>query len=1015
MDYKRGSKWRKWDLHVHTPNSIVQGYDGDNDDVWKEFVSALEKLPKEVKVVGITDYYFIDGYKKLMKYRKKGRLKNIEKIFPILEFRIDTFGSGNENKLQKINLHILFDVFEEDLESEIRKIEEEFIHLIPPTKLEKHKTKKLSKEFFISECGDLKRGFSDLIPSTERVFELLKSNAWNDKTFLFLGYKEWSNLEKNNQLKPLKQDLYEKVNAFLGSNIDTFNKSQEWLNEFGNKKLLHSLDIHSFNQLDTAEKNGDGNYLSSRNYKCCTWIKADPTFEGLKQIIYEPEERVFIGEEPELLKRVRENPTKFIDKIKINWIEGYGGEKGIWFKDVEIPLNYGMVSIIGNKGNGKSALADILALCGNSHRDEKDFSFLNKNRFLKNSLADNFQAELVWKSGENVSKNLSERIDYDKVEKVRYIPQGFFERLTNEIDRKEFEREIEKIIFSHIPKHEKLKQPDFEKLINLKKETAEKRINNLLEELKEINRKIVKLEEKANPSYKEKLESELKEKRKELEEVEKIRSPEVKNPKEDESISEEMEKQFKTLEDYRNNRKNLLQKIEELEEKMKEINIEISELESLKNDFTLLKENIEKVLNANERRLQKYNLNIDEIFKYSLDISKIEKVIYQKEGKKKKLIEISQSDFDGLPEESKRGNLRYQLKEVDRQIKSLSEKISEPMKKYQDYLRRLEEWEKRKNVLIGSEKDPNTIKWFEKQISYIESGLNNDLQVLEDKRFDIVKKIYEEKLNIINIYKQFKKVIDDKIAEYKTIMKDYKVETAVSFKIDKNFTNDFLRFIDKRTPGTYKGNEDGENALKQVLEEIDNFDDWKNVKLFLDKILKSLKFYNEKQNYIGKQVKKLDDFFDFLFSLEYLEPGYELKLGNKNLVALSPGERGALLIVFYLMLDKDDIPLIIDQPEENLDNESIYKILVYFIRDVKKRRQIIIVTHNPNLAIVGDSEQIIYVEIDKQNNNKFKFEAGSIENPKINEKCSRILEGTIKAFDIRRLKYIDFESREQSE
>jgi hypothetical protein len=66
---------------------------------------------------------------------------------------------------------------------------------------------------------------------------------------------------------------------------------------------------------------------------------------------------------------------------------------------------------------------------------------------------------------------------------------------------------------------------------------------------------------------------------------------------------------------------------------------------------------------------------------------------------------------------------------------------------------------------------------------------------------------------------------------------------------------------------------------------------------------------------------------------------------------------------------------------------------------------LIIVTHNPNLAIVGDAEQIIYVQIDKKNYNKFLFESGAIENPIINKHASDILEGTIKAFDIRRLKY----------
>ena len=88
------------------------------------------------------------------------------------------------------------------------------------------------------------------------------------------------------------------------------------------------------------------------------------------------------------------------------------------------------------------------------------------------------------------------------------------------------------------------------------------------------------------------------------------------------------------------------------------------------------------------------------------------------------------------------------------------------------------------------------------------------------------------------------------------------------------------------------------------------------------------------------------------------------------------------------MLDKRDIPLVIDQPEDNLDNKSVYKILVKLIKKAKKRRQIILVTHNPNLAVVADAEQIIHVSIDKKDEkHDFDFFSGSIENPKINRGC----------------------------
>ena len=100
------------------------------------------------------------------------------------------------------------------------------------------------------------------------------------------------------------------------------------------------------------------------------------------------------------------------------------------------------------------------------------------------------------------------------------------------------------------------------------------------------------------------------------------------------------------------------------------------------------------------------------------------------------------------------------------------------------------------------------------------------------------------------------------------------------------------------------------------------------------------------------------------------------------------------MLIFYLMLDRQDIPLVIDQPEDNLDNKSVYEILVTFIKQAKKRRQIILVTHNPNLAVVADAEQIIHVSIDKKDGKRdFDFLSGSIEDACINRILVDILEG----------------------
>ena len=112
-----------------------------------------------------------------------------------------------------------------------------------------------------------------------------------------------------------------------------------------------------------------------------------------------------------------------------------------------------------------------------------------------------------------------------------------------------------------------------------------------------------------------------------------------------------------------------------------------------------------------------------------------------------------------------------------------------------------------------------------------------------------------------------------------------------------------------------------------------------------------------------------------------------------------------MLLVFYLIVDQGDEPLIIDQPEGNLNNQSIYKNLVPVFNDAKKRRQIIIVTHNPNLAVVCDAEQIIHSSLDLNDGNRVTYESGSLENPKFNKLSVDVLEGTPPAFDARKTTY----------
>ncbi|MEM2919027.1 MAG: hypothetical protein QXY62_05980 [Candidatus Altiarchaeota archaeon] len=423
MKYTKGSEWRKWDLHVHTPYSYLNTQFGNN---FEDYVKSLFKkaIEKNIYAIGITDYFCIEGYKELrgeylQNYKSfeklgftKEDLKKIEQflILPNIEFRLNKLVGSS-----RINFHI---IFADDVK--IADIEENFLREIkilyeggPQNEDEKRALtlrnleelgKKLKKEHEkFRKKTDIEIGMMNAVVDDTEIMQILsnKKSIFEGKYLIFIPVDEdLSKISWDSQDHNVRKILIQKCDGFFSSNKGTIefglgrkhSSEADFLKEFKTfKPCVYGSDAHSSDEL-----------FEPKNKKY-TWIKADPTFEGLKQITYEPSDRIFIGEEVELLKRINDNKTKFIKTLRINQVEGYDESKGIWFKDIEIPFNPGLVAIIGNKGNGKSAITDILGLLGNSH-NYSDFSFLRKDRFLKNNLAKNFEAELILESGECVKK-----------------------------------------------------------------------------------------------------------------------------------------------------------------------------------------------------------------------------------------------------------------------------------------------------------------------------------------------------------------------------------------------------------------------------------------------------------------------------------------------------------------------------------------------------------------------------------------------------------------------------------
>ena len=110
---------------------------------------------------------------------------------------------------------------------------------------------------------------------------------------------------------------------------------------------------------------------------------------------------------------------------------------------------------------------------------------------------------------------------------------------------------------------------------------------------------------------------------------------------------------------------------------------------------------------------------------------------------------------------------------------------------------------------------------------------------------------------------------------------------------------------------------------------------------------------------------------------------------------LSLGQKQSVLLALMLSAESNR-PLIIDQPEDHLDSEFIYTTLVPVVRRAKERRQIIIVTHNANIAVLGDAEQIIVLK--SQDDKGMIVSRGSIDHPETRQFACDILEGSTEAF-----------------
>jgi ABC-type lipoprotein export system ATPase subunit len=999
----RGASWAKWDLHVHSPSSIVQNYGGDDEATWSKYLDALEALPEDIRVIGLNDYWFLEGYKRVRDAKLSGRLQNLDAVFPVLEMRVDQFG-GTDSHLTRVNLHVIFDP---DLDPEV--IQQQFLN-------------RLHGQFSLTDAtagadwkgavtrdsmidlgiqikatvpadelhrfgSDLEEGFNQLNLPLGSILEILESSYLKGKALVGLGKTEWAAIKWNNKAVASKKNIVSSA-KFL---FTAFEDPSDWpaqvekLKSQGvNHRLLDCSDAHTW--ADSLDKDRLG--------ACSTWINTTPTFAGLIHALDEYKERVFVGLEPPGLSRVRKAPEQYIDAIAITSSDPANFNAF----NYDLPLNSGFVAIVGNKGQGKSALLDCIALAGNSSRNA-EFAFLNPTRFLSasNKSAKEYSSRVTWRTGNDRVVPLTAKHDSAAPVLVEYLPQKYVEQVCTtdplSSESHDFENELREVLFTHIPEQEKAGETSFDGLIARKTEAARSNIAKLRSELRRAANKYADLSDFIAANKPPEIEGRI-----ELKLVDVATADEA-------LVADRSALALLDASSAENQGIGALrQESEEVASRRQGVQDELARQQLLVGDIT------RKLGDADGLLRQARDIQSAAI---ALNDSAREVLVFDEDAPADELIAMTinerllnrwrtAQEQRAAAARSSIDDLRLQNDDLAARGTELANSLASVDSTRELARQRVLQGEERVRALTGSTDQQGSLLHLQGLLKDAEDAPQR-LVACQTTLLDLSHQIHDALLAELSA------VLDLYGPASSFISSSQVVQNAgLEFKAELEFTPGVQRLgnlLDgRRSP-------DLGSWIAELPQRVSAMD-WDEMQAEFAIIVNRLGTDRGAESgaarHAGSGLRSgasLPDFMVALLDLTWLEVRFGLIGDGLPLAQLSPGQRGLVLALFYLIVDRRTTPLLLDQPEENLDNATIASLLVPAIREAAGRRQTIIVTHNANLAVVGDADQIIHATIIK---GVFDVTSGCISELDVARSAIDVLEGTKPAFDNRRHKYEAF-------
>jgi hypothetical protein len=812
--WPRGSEWRKWDLHVHSPAS--HNFQGD----YNQFIIQLGNA--DCDVIGINDYFSVAGYREVLRrlgdpgaavegnkpYRESLEKLRSKTLIPVVECRMTNVLMNKKGNGQRINFHLIFEpaVDPENIETFL-------------------KNQQVKGSSIGNRYSDSKFLLDDVSVDFNTILQALRNDgSFKDRFLIWLPYDEYGGIDGIN---PHTDKLFKENLIYNADILGSSNKKQAdfflwkdsaytedqysgWFRE--RKPCIKGSDSHNVN--DELGKLKDQNSQPTDKY---CWIKADPTFNGLRQIINEPEDRVYIGPLPHKLAEVRANATRFIDRLHIGRT-AEAETPDTWF-DCELPLNADMIAIIGNKGSGKSALADILALSGNTHCDPVHFSFLNKQRFCERNgkLARQFEVRPVWVDGTETTMALNAKPDLNGVELVRYIPQTYLEKVCTETEpgqQSEFQIELRKVIFSHISDAERLGKESLDQLIAYKTEELKGQIESARREISRVNTELVRLEEKGTVAHQAQLEAQLRLKQQELKAHNENKPAKVEQPG---NVSPEQKAAYDEiaakLAAERATLNDLNGKIVQQQGAQKTLTEKIAGARKTEGRIANFEAEYERLERETAPDLQKLGLDFKAIVALSVNKDVLVRA--------REALSVEKDKVDAnLSPEMPTGAVA-EKKACLARIKALQEQLDAPNKLYEQYNEALRLWQDKAQAIEGDAGKPSTLKWFEAQLHYINTALPQEIGTLQGQRREIAEGIHNCVAAIRDVFKELFAAVQELISGSVIIKEGFKLSFESSI-VERTFQTDlFERFVSQGNTGSFYGKEKGTAVLEELRADFD--------------------------------------------------------------------------------------------------------------------------------------------------------------------------------------------------